>query len=99
MLSNTLRLNFSYLIIIQIFDPRYHAKIIRYILKNEQKGQCVFIHMITRLIVMKMKMKMKNRSHRYDIYRPRRIRGHKYTKYKKCLSIMMVICIKQQLSK
>ena len=43
---------------------------------------------------------MKNRSHRYDIYRPRLRHGLKYTKitkYKICLSIMMVICIKQHL--
>ena len=38
---------------------------------------------------MKMKMKMKNISHRYDINRPRSRHGHKYSKYKKCLSIMM----------
>ena len=35
---------------------------------------------------MKMKMKMKNRSHRYDINRPKSRRGHKYSKYKKCLT-------------
>ena len=43
-------------------------------------------------------MKMKNRSHRYNINRPRSRYGHKYDKYKKCLSVMMVICIKQHLS-
>ena len=48
---------------------------------------------------MKMTLKMKNRSHRYDINRPRSRHGHKYTKYKICLSIMMAICIKQNLSK
>ena len=35
---------------------------------------------------------------RYDINRPRPIDGPKYTKYKMCPSIMMVICIKQLLS-
>ena len=40
---------------------------------------------------------MENRSERYDIDRPRSRHGHKYTKYM-CLSIMMVICIKQHLS-
>ena len=45
-----------------------------------------------------MKMKMRNRSHRYEINRPRSRNGHKYGKYKKCLSIIMLICIKQQLS-
>ena len=43
---------------------------------------------------------MQNRSHRYDINRPRTKHGHKYTKYKMCLGIMVVICIciKQHLS-
>ena len=46
----------------------------------------------------KMRLIMKNRSHRCDINRSRPRHGHKYTKYKMCLSIMMVICIKQHLS-
>ena len=41
---------------------------------------------------------MKNRSSRYDINRPRRWHGHKYTKYKICLDAMMVISISQHLS-
>ena len=41
--------------------------------------------------------KTENRLQRYDINRPRPIHGPKYTKYKLCLSIMMVICIKQHL--
>ena len=36
----------------------------------------------------------KKRSQRYDINRPRPRHGHKHTKYKMCLSIMMVIYIK-----
>ena len=51
-----------------------------------------------RLIIIKIKMKMKNRSQRYDINRPRSTHGHKYIKYKKCLSMMILICIKQHLS-
>ena len=47
---------------------------------------------------MKMKMEIKNRSLRYDINRSRSKDGHKYSKYKKCLSMMMLICIKQHLS-
>ena len=47
-------------------------------------------------MTMKMRLKMKNRSQRYDIYRPRPRHGHKYTKYKMCLNTM-VICIKQHL--
>ena len=40
---------------------------------------------------------MKNRSQRHDIIRPRPRHEHKYTKYKTCVSII-VICIKQHLS-
>ena len=42
---------------------------------------------------------MKNRSHRYDLNRSRSRHGHKYGKYKKCLSKMMLICIEKHLSK
>ena len=44
---------------------------------------------------MRKRLKMKNRSYRYNINRLRPRDGHKYTKYKVGLSIMMVICIKQ----
>ena len=37
------------------------------------------------------------RAHRYDINRPRPRYRHKYTKYKMCLIIKMVIGIKQHL--
>ena len=46
----------------------------------------------------KMRLKMKNRSHRYDVNRPRPKHGHKYTIYKICLIIMMLTFIKQHLS-
>ena len=88
MLSNTFRLNFCYLKIILIVHPCYHPNIIRHILKNKQKNKCVCFHQIIRLIIMKMKMKVKNRSHRCDINRPNK-------KYKKRLTMMMLICIKQ----
>ena len=42
-----------------------------------------------------MKEKKKNRSHRCDIKRPTSRHGLTYTKYKKCLSMMILICIKQ----
>ena len=45
-----------------------------------------------------MRLKIKIGSHRYDIKRPRSRHGHKYTKYKMCFSIVIVICIKQHLS-
>ena len=41
---------------------------------------------------------MGNRLHRYDINGPRPRHGHKYTKRKMRLSIMMVLYIKQHLS-
>ena len=41
---------------------------------------------------------MKNKSYRYVINRPRPRHWRKYTKYKICRSIMMVICIKKHLS-
>ena len=40
---------------------------------------------------VKMKMEMKNRSHRSDINRPTSRHGRKYSKYKKCLGIIMLI--------
>ena len=40
---------------------------------------------------------MKNRSRIYDINKPRPRHGHKYAKYKMRLSVVMVICIKQNL--
>ena len=58
----------------------------------------VLIHEIIRLIIMKMKIKIKNRSHRHDINRPSSRRAHKYSKYKKCLTMMMLIYIKQHQS-
>ena len=45
-----------------------------------------------------MRLKMRNRSHRYDINRPRPRHGYKYTKYKMCFGIMIAICTKQHLS-
>ena len=41
---------------------------------------------------------MKRKSKRYDLNRSGPRHGHKYTKYEMCLSIMMIICIKQHLS-
>ena len=44
---------------------------------------------------VKMKMKMRNWPHRSDINRPMSRYRHKYSKYKKCLGMMI---LKQQLS-
>ena len=57
--------------------------------------KCVFIHEVIQLIIMKINMKMKHRPDKYNINRPRYRHGHKYSKYKKCLSIMVLTCIKQ----
>ena len=42
-------------------------------------------------------MKMKNRSHRHRINRPSSGGEHKYNKYKKNISMMMFLSIKQHL--
>ena len=49
--------------------------------------------------MQKIIMKMKNKSCIYDMNGPRSRRWLKYSKYKKYLSMMMLICIKQYLSK
>ena len=43
-------------------------------------------------------MKMKNRSYKYKINRARSRNEDKYSKYKKCPTMMMLVCIKQHLS-
>ena len=40
-----------------------------------------------------MKIKMKNKSHRYNINRPSSGHGHNYSKYRKCLVMMILICL------
>ena len=47
---------------------------------------------------MIMRLEMKIKSYRYEVNRPMHGHGHKYTKYKRSLIIVMVICIKQHLS-
>ena len=71
-----------------------------HILENKQKNKYVCIHEIIRLIIIEIEdeNEKKNRSHRCDMNRPRSRHGYKYSKYKKCLSMMMLICIKQPLS-
>ena len=59
------------------------------------KKKCVFFNEIMCLSIMKMRLKMKIGSHRYDINRTRQRHGHKYTKYKMCLSMMMIMYNKQ----
>ena len=105
MLNNILRLNFSYLKIIHILHPSYHSKIIKNIAKNKKKNKYVCFHQIIWLIIMKMKNGNENqidtkkpRSHKCNMNRPRSVHEHKYSKYKNCLSIIMLLCIKQHLN-
>ena len=49
-------------------------------------------------MAMKTRLKTKKRSQRYDINRPNPRHGHKYTKYKISINMMMVICVKQHVS-
>ena len=58
-------------------------------MKNKQKNKRACLYSYD-LIIMKLKMTMKNRLHRNDINRPRSRHEHKYNKYKKCLSMMML---------
>ena len=60
--------------IFHFLHPRYHLKIMEYILKKVQLSKCICFNDIIWLIIMKMKSK--NRSHRYDINGPKH--GHKY---------------------
>ena len=41
----------------------------------------------------KNELKMDNRSHKYDINRPRPRHGYKHTKCKMCLSIMVCVMV------
>ena len=50
------------------------------------------------LMMVKVRLKIRNRSHRYNIIRPRHRYGNKYTKYKIYLSMMKFICINQHLN-
>ena len=43
-------------------------------------------------------MKMKSISHRHDMNRPRSRNEQKYSKYKKCLHMMILKYVKQHLS-
>ena len=97
MLNNTLRLNFCYLKIIHILYPHYHPKITQHTLKNKQKNMYVCIHEIIQVILTKMKKKMENRSNRYDMDANIDLHGYKFSNCKKCLSMMMLIRIKQHL--
>ena len=64
--------------------------------KCAKKQVCLFVYFNEIIWLIIMKVKKKNRSHKYDINRPTSRHGLTYTnKHKKCLSMMMLICIKQ----
>ena len=94
-LSKSLRLNLRYLKIIPFFSTTLSPKNSRKCCKKYTKSKYVCLNEVIWLMSMKMRLKMKNRSLRYNINRPRLRHGNKYTKYKMCLSIIMVIWIKQ----
>ena len=66
--------------------------------KKFTKDKCICRNEVIWLMTIKMRLKMKKRSHRCDKNRHRQRLRHKYTKYKMCFSIMMVIYITQHLS-
>ena len=66
--------------------------------KKCTKDKCISFDNVIWLIAIKMRRKMKSRSQRYNVNRPRHRHLHKYNKFKICLSIMMVISIKQHQS-
>ena len=89
-----LKLNFCYLKIICFLYPRYHPKIILDILKKYKKQTLQF-----RCLYWKWGWNWK--TDHIDttlIELGQDMDGHKHTKYKMCLSIIMVIYIKQHLS-
>ena len=64
--------------------------------KCAKKQVCLFVYFNEIIWLIIMKVKKKSRSHKYDINRPTSRHGFTYTnKHEKCLSMMMLICIKQ----
>ena len=62
--------------------------------KQCAKKKSASFYWIILLIIMKIRLEMKNRLRRYDVKKTKPRHGHKYTKYKTCLSTMMVMCNK-----
>ena len=64
--------------------------------KCAKKQVCLFVYFNEIIWLIIMKVNKKNRSHKYDINRPTSRHVLTYTnKNKKCLIMMMLICIKQ----
>ena len=67
-----------------------------YFKKCTKNQACLFVYCIWKIcLLIIMKVKKNNGSHRYSINRATSRHGLTYTKYQKCLSIMMLTCIKQ----
>ena len=64
--------------------------------KKQAKEQVCLYPQSYKIIHNEKKMKMEKKSLRYDKNKGRSRHGHKYSKYKTCM--MMLICIKQHLS-
>ena len=93
MLSNTLRLNFCYLKVINTLHSHYHPKIIGHILKNMQKNKCLYWwnYMINH---NENEDGKESRQYWYNKNKSWSRNGGKYSICKKCLSMLMLICIK-----
>lgn len=79
-LSNTLRLKFYYLKIIDILHPRYQSKIKGHILINKQKCLYSWDYKVNHDEKWRQKWKINmTYKYRYDINRPRSGHEHKYS--------------------
>ena len=54
--------------------------------------------LIRLLWLIMIKMEVETKWHRYDINRPRWGHGHRYSRYRKSLAMIMLTCIKKHLS-
>ena len=77
-LSNPLRLNFCYSLSSAMLSPKNKIKGDS---KKCTKNKYFCLNEDIWLMTMKVRLTMKNRSHRYDVNRPRPRHGHKLTKY------------------
>ena len=93
MLSNTLRLNFCYLKLINTLHSHYHPKIIGHILKNKQKNKCLYWGNYT-INHNENEDGKESRQYWYNKNKSWSRNGDKYSICKKSLSMLMLICIK-----
>ena len=97
-LSNIPRLKICDWKTIRFLCPGYHLKSAADIWKSVLNIKYVCFNEILWLIITKINLKIKYRSHRYNINKPRSRHEHKYTKWKMCLGMMMIVCVMLQLS-